>query len=567
MVIFFIIRFYFERKKLKLDILHEKSQRENEDQIHEMKLRFFTNISHEFRTPLTLISWPLKRLLNAKNLTEDQRNELEVVDRNSNRLLQLINQIIDIRKLEKGKSKLIISKFEVIGLIKDLQKGFVSEGKSKRIDFSIDSPFLSYDIEADREKLDTIIYNLLSNAYKYVSKHGQIKISISKEDKSHSTSFNNQLSFGELGCNDFIVISVEDTGPGIDSESMLKIFDRFEQGRQNKEQKSPDVIGSGIGLSVCKEYTLLHRGKIIAQSSVGKGSRFTLLLPVKQNAQKILFDSHKEYKNLKDINTPTFSLKHEKEPGELYQLLIVEDNTDFRSFICNFLGQYYQIEQAVDGEQALSILKKRSIDLVVSDVMMPNMDGYELCRILKTQVETSHIPVILLTALASSENLITGLDTGADAYLTKPFDENVLLTQIENILDQRKRIRDSFVKQFFSQKTVEVGSLDNFFLNRVRTVVEKNISNENFKLEKLAEELMLSRSQLHRKIKSLSGVTTSDFVNLVRIKKAVELIKKENYLFNEVAFKVGFSSQSYFTKCFKKVYHVTPKEYFENLKG
>ena len=200
--------------------------------------------------------------------------------------------------------------------------------------------------------------------------------------------------------------------------------------------------------------------------------------------------------------------------------------------------------------------------MVISDVMMPKMDGFELCSIIKSQVETCHIPVILLTALSSSENLIVGLDKGADAYLTKPFDENILIRQIENILDQRRRIHENFSKQFISQKTVEVGSLDNFFLNRVRKVVEKNITDENFGMEMLAEELMISRTQLHRKIKALSGETTSDFVNLIRIKKAVELIKKENYLFNEVAFHVGFSSQSYFTKCFKKVYNSTPKDYF-----
>ena len=221
------------------------------------------------------------------------------------------------------------------------------------------------------------------------------------------------------------------------------------------------------------------------------------------------------------------------------------------------------IETATNGKDSLSILKQHHIDLVVSDVMMPGMDGFEFCAIVKSQVETSHIPVILLTALSSNENLITGLDKGADAYLTKPFDENVLLKQIENILAQRKRIQQNFNTQFVAQKPHEVSGLDNFFLNRVRLAVEKNLSDENFGIENLAEELHISRSQLHRKIKSLSGTTTTEFVNLVRVKKAVELIYKENFLFSEVAYRVGFNSQSYFNKCFRKVYHVTPKEYFE----
>jgi signal transduction histidine kinase/DNA-binding response OmpR family regulator len=565
-VFYFIGRFYLERLKLKRDVLLEKAQRKNEEQIHEMKLKFFTNISHEFRTPLTLISWPLKKLINAGNITEEQREELEVVKRNSNRLLQLINQIVDLRKLEKGKSKLNISKIEVIDFIKEMQQGFLSEVKSKKINFIFESPFSALEIEADKEKLDTLVYNLLSNAYKYVSEKGQIKIVVNKTISNSSTAYANQLSFGKIGNDNFVEILVEDSGSGIDSEDLLHIFNRFEQGKSSGKKELKNIEGSGIGLSLCKEYTLLHHGEITAQSTVGKGSRFTILLPLKQKAQKILFESHQEFKNLNKSESSAVPLKKEKGLDHLNQLLVVEDNPDFRSFICKFLSQYYQVDNATNGEEALSILKHRNIDLVVSDVMMPKMDGFEFCSIVKTQVETSHIPVILLTALSSSENLIAGLDKGADAYLTKPFDEDVLVKQIENILHQRRRIRENFSKQFVSQKTVEVGSLDSFFLNRVRSVVEKNISDENFGMEILAEELMISRSQLHRKIKSLSGVTTSDFVNLVRIKKAVELIKTENYLFNEVAFKVGFSSQSYFAKCFRKAYNVTPKEYFEKLK-
>jgi YesN/AraC family two-component response regulator len=259
----------------------------------------------------------------------------------------------------------------------------------------------------------------------------------------------------------------------------------------------------------------------------------------------------------------TVQLIRDKIPEHRSQILVVEDNADFSNFITKHLGQYYQIQNAANGNEALQVLKTHEIDLVVSDVMMPEMDGFELCSILKTQIETSHIPVILLTALSSSENLIAGLDKGADAYLTKPFDENVLVKQIENILQQRQRIKENFSKKFISQPTLEVSSIDNYFLNRVRTVVEKNISDESFNMDALAEGLMISRSKLHRKIKSLSGVTSSEFVNLVRIKKAVELINKNNYRFNEVSHEVGFSSQSYFNRCFKKVYNTTPKEYFE----
>jgi len=561
-LLYFIGRFYFERSKLKRAVALEKTLRENEEQLNEMKLKFFTNISHEFRTPLTLISWPLKKLIGAKNITREQKEELEVMSRNSNRLLQLINQIIDIRKLDKGKNKLNISRIDVLEFIQELQKGFSSESKTKKLEVIFNSPFPALQIEADQEKLDTILYNLLSNAFKYTPKNGQIKISVNKENNQSNKIYSNQLSFGQIDCDDFVEITIEDTGSGIDSEDLLTIFNRFEQGKQSGQKQGETIHSSGIGLSLCKEYTLLHGGKITAQSDIGLGSRFTVILPLKQKAQAILYESHYEVKNLKRTEQKPVKFKHEHKAIELSQILVVEDNDDFRTFICNFLSQYYKIKYATNGREAIDLLKNQRIDLIVSDVMMPEMDGYEFCSIVKAQVETSHIPVILLTALSSSENLSTGLDKGADAYLTKPFDENILLKQIENILEQRRRIQENFSEQFISRKTVEVSSLDNFFLNRVRSVIENNISDENFGMEMLADELKISRSQLHRKIRSLSGATTSDFVNLVRIKKAVELITKENYRFNEVAFQVGFSSQSYFNRCFKKVYDVSPKEYF-----
>jgi DNA-binding response OmpR family regulator len=406
----------------------------------------------------------------------------------------------------------------------------------------------------------------LSNAYKYVSDKGEIKITIDKKNSTSKKSYSNQLSFGEILVDNFIEIVIEDTGTGIDNEDLLKIFTRFEQGKQNREKDSVKIKGSGIGLAMCKDFTLLHHGKITVQSDLGNGSRFTVLLPSKQKAQKVLFESHQKIRNLNVEKNSSVQLISDKKPGQWSQLLIVEDNVDFSNLISKHLKQFYQIQSASNGTEALQILKTHNIDLVVSDVMMPQMDGFELCSIVKTQIETSHIPVILLTALSSSENLIAGLDKGADAYLTKPFDENVLVKQIENILQQRRRIKENFSRQFISQPTLEVSSIDNFFLSRVRTVVEKNISDENFNMEALAVELMISRSKLHRKIKALTGATTSEFVNLIRIKKAVELIKNENYRLNEVTFQVGFSSQSYFNRCFKKVYNVSPKEYFSDHK-
>jgi signal transduction histidine kinase/ligand-binding sensor domain-containing protein/DNA-binding response OmpR family regulator len=564
-ILYFVGRFSLERIKLKRAILMEKSQRENEEQIHEMKLKFFTNVSHEFRTPLTLISWPLKQLTNSKNISNEDRTILDIAKRNTNRLLDLINQIIDLRKIEKGDNKFNVSKFDAIALIKEIQQDFLGEIISKQIDFLFDSNFTEIEIEADQEKLNTILYNLLSNACKYIQSKGQIKISVYKDLNPSTNSYNGKLSYGQIHTNDFIQITIEDNGSGIDNEDMFKIFDRFERGKQDESNNFTEIEGSGIGLSICKDYTLMHHGRITVQSTLGEGSRFTILLPTKQKAQKMLFDSHQTVKNLNETGISSIQQKNDISPENRNQILVVEDNPDFSSLICNYLGDYYQVEHATNGIEGLDILKARNIDLVVSDVMMPEMDGFEFCNIVKSQIETSHIPIILLTALSSSQNKIIGLDKGADAYLTKPFDENILLKQIENLLEQRKRIHKNFSKHFISKKTIEVGGLDNFFLNKVRTVIEDNLTDEDFSLEKLTEELMISRSNLHRKIKSLSGLSTTDFVNLIRIKYAVKLILKENYRFSEVSYKVGFSSQSYFTRCFKKVYNVSPKEYFNNL--
>ncbi len=563
-VIYLIGGFYFERLKLKKAVLVEKNQRENEEQIHEMKLKFFTNISHEFRTPLTLITWPLKRLINAKNLTKEQRDELNVVSRNSERLLKLINQLLDFRKLDRSKSNLKVSKVDIIELIRETQQVFESEVKAKKIEFIFEPSWSSLQIEADREKVSTILFNLLSNACKYISPGGKISILINKTGNSKEKSFSNQFSLGQIDCKDFVEIAVEDSGIGIDYDDLTHIFNRFEQAKKNGHMLQKNIKGSGIGLSICKDFTVQHGGKIIAKSEVGKGTRITVLLPSKQNTRSLPFEIHDDSRNLKDKQNSFAKLNTEEKPDNLYQILVVEDNSDFRKLIYQFLKRYFQVECAKNGKDALEVLKERHIDLVVSDVMMPEMDGFELCKIVKTNIETSHIPIVLLTALSTSDKHIMGLDLGADAYITKPFEEVVLLKQIENILQQRRRLQDNFKKQFVSQKGFELGGLDNFFLKRVQAVVEDNINQENFGMDTLAKELLISRSQLHRKIKSLSGTSTSEFVNLVRINNAVKLIENGNHTYGDVAFHVGFNSQSYFIRCFKKIYGKTPKDYFSN---
>ncbi len=556
---YLIVRFYTERLNLKRALLYEKKQSENKQQIQEMKLKFFTNVSHEFRTPLTLMTWPLTNLVSASNLTAGQKEEIGVVKSNANRLLQLINQILDLRKLEKGKEQLVISNFDLVPFITEIQKSFCFEGKERGVSYNFNSSFSTLQIDGDQEKLNTVIYNLFSNAYKFTDHKGQISVTIAKSIAEQGAYHKESLSFGKISTEDFVKISVEDNGKGIDRDSLIRIFNRFDQGNNSQRNN----IGSGIGLSICKDFVLLHHGKITVSSTLGLGTRFEIILPLKQYAQKILFDNHEDKTVL--VNSRQFlSSKDElKDKPRSSTILIVEDNKDLNKLLCKFLEAYYKIETAESGSDALLVLSKRNVDMVVSDVMMPSMDGMELCATIKSQLETSHIPVVLLTALSSSESQMAGLDNGADAYITKPFDKQLLLKRIESILKERKRLRNNFRTLYTSGKSLQVGSLDSFFLNQVKSAIEEKMMEENFGIDVLIKELMISRSQLHRKIKTLSGMTTSEYINMVKMQKAVEYIKSSEYTFNEIAFKLGFSSQSYFTRCFKKVYKITPKEYFE----
>jgi len=560
-VIVLFFRFLLERAKLKKAIQIEKIERMHEDQLNEMKLRFFTNISHEFRTPLTLINWPLKSLLAANNLTSDQHDKLETVKRNTNRLLQLINQIMDLRKVEKGHTKLNISKIELVEFINERILHFTQEAKSKNIQFSYKYEKDYYTIEADSEKLDKIIYNLLSNAFKFTPTNGKITVIVGDTDSQDSINFTNQLSFGKLENEDYIDIQVVDNGEGIDSSDLSNIFERFEQGKQKGVKEN----STGIGLNLCRDFTLLHRGVIVVQSTLGEGSRFITRFPTKQKAQKILYESHQKVKNINSLESPLKTNLKEEAYNDKVTILVVEDNEELRKFIIKFLQDYYFVLFAENGEHGLAILEKQNVQLVISDVMMPIMDGFEFCQKIKSQIETCHIPVILLTALSSAENTATGLEKGADAYISKPFDETLLLSQIKNLLQQRKRLQESFSQKFISKQPIDVGNLDNYFLNQVNSIIEKNIENELFTIDSLAADMKLSRSQLHRKLKQLSNQTTSEYITMVKMKVATTLLSSKKYSIDEVAFKSGFSSHSYFTRCFKKIHNQSPKEFLKKL--
>lgn len=561
LVIVLIVRFYLERLKLKKELLIEKMEHQQEEQLNEMKLKFFTNISHEFRTPLTLINGPVKQLLNAKNLTNEQHLQLDTVKRNSSRLLQLINQIMDLRKAEKGLNKLTITRINLVDFINERVLNFSEEARTKNITFNFNYTTSLTIIEADEEKLDKIIFNLLSNAFKYTPLNGKITVTLKGNISDNTTTFLNQLSFGQLDKEDFIEFSVLDNGQGISGEDLPHVFERFEQGKDTKAK----TYSTGIGLNLCKDYTLMHRGVIVVQSTVGKGTQFIVRIPSRQKAQKIVYQSHEKVKNIDEWTTADNRNLQSETDTKNVKILVVEDNHDLRKYIVKLLQESYTVLFAENGKQGIEILKTENIELVVSDVMMPEMDGFEFCQTIKSQIETSHIPVILLTALSSSENTTTGLEKGADAYISKPFDEKILLSQINNLLTQRKRLQESYAQKFIQKQPIDVGSLDNYFLNKINTIVEDNITNENFTVDMLATEMGLSRSQLHRKLKQISNHSSTEYINMVRIKKATSLLVSKNYTIDEIAFKTGFNSHSYFTKCFKKIHGRSPKEYLKSM--
>ncbi|TKG97118.1 hybrid sensor histidine kinase/response regulator [Puteibacter caeruleilacunae] len=556
-IISLIYRFLKERQNLRRAVFIEKVERENKEQIHEMKIKFFTNISHEFRTPLTLISGPIKRLLSAGNLDHDQRELLEVTLRNSDRLLNLTNKVLDLQKIEQGYDKLNLQRFMISAFINERVLNFTEEAKAKNIAISYVPLENDRFIEADSEMLDKIIFNLLSNSFKFTPKSGNISIIVSHNKPIENVMYSNQLKFGTLSNEDFFEIAIKDTGSGIESEDLLRIYNRFEKGNQTGQNSS------GIGLDLCKEYVLLHDGEIITQSNPGSGTCVLIRLPEQQLTHTIISSTDDlstrvsvgvdDEKSIENSNESSDGNKRKK------TILIVEDNRDLRDYVARILQSKYVTLEATNGKQAIELLESSSCDLVVSDVMMPHMDGFQLCDAIKSNVAISHIPVVLLTALSSDNNKMMGLDKGADAYISKPFEDVYLLKQIENLLKQRANVRRSFKKMFATDGDNKPRLQEHSFIQKIDHIIEESYANEAFSVEILAQEIGLHRSQLHRKLKQLTSYTATEYIRLYRLKKGAALLKDGQYNVDEVTFLIGFGSRSYFSKCFKEYYKLSPK--------
>ncbi len=553
-------REFLIRQRLRNEVLLERVQRENEENLHQMKLQIFTNISHEFRTPLALILSPLEHVLAKKDYDEDTSDHLTMIQRNAHRLMRLINQIIDFRKFELNKVEYYPVRTDLVKLCFNICNYFEVHARDKSISFQIESAFKKYELEIDQDKLDKVIFNLLSNAFKYTPDSGTIKVVIEETELPPSglTAFSTNPNLTGQA----IAIRISDNGPGISTEEVPQIFERFYRGTLGKNQ------GTGIGLHLCREYTRLHEGAITVNSALGEGSVFSVVLPCKKGCdatvakEKLLKSWENSHKPLPE-SQPTEPVEKQNNA-----ILIVEDNTDMQKQIRNLLADEYKVLLASNGVQGLEMARDLYPDLVISDVMMPEMDGFELCKHLKDDLQTSHIPVILLTALSETDKRIDGLETGADAYLVKPFENKLLRAQISNLLTSRKRLQQSFKES--EEKWADDSNLmhqDKKLVERAIHVVEKHLLNPNFSVEQLADELGVSRSTLHRKMRVLTNQSATEFVRYVRMKKAIKLMKEGNFNIDEIGYAVGFNSHSYFTQCFKKQFGMTPSEYIQEQKA
>lgn len=550
------------RQELKNQIQLEKIKYESEENLHQLKLQFFTNITHELRTPLTLILGPLNGLLDNAEKESHNYNQLNLIKNNSERLLRLINRVLDFRKIDAGKLQLSPERKDIVTFTKDIFNSFIELAKIRKIDYQFNSEIKSIEIDFDPEKYDKIIFNILSNAFKYCNDGAKIELVIREnpETKTEITD-SNIIVIGDRNIKESVEISICDTGVGISKENLSHIFERFYHINNKRAH------GTGIGLNLSKEYLNLHNGKLVVVSSLNKGTSFKVNLPYRQLGTVDEIDNFENYISEEIPFKPNaVAIKSEtKEISGKHQdalVLIVEDNLELLNYLGGVLSNSFKVIKTKNGVEALEKTHSLFPDIIISDIMMPEMDGIKLCQIIKEDIRTSHIPIILLTALESVKHRISGLSSGADAYISKPFDDKLLITQVNNLLKSRQTLRESFtnINEIWS-KNIDEMDLDKKLVLKAVQIMEDNISNINFTVETLAKELNLSRTTLHRKLKSLTNQSATEFIRYERLKHAVELLKSGNYRINEISFAVGFSSQNYFTTSFKKQYGMTPSEF------
>ena len=514
--------------------LRKKLAEKERDVLKEMnvfKSRFFANISHEFRTPLTLIKSPVQSL-QAEIKDENQRNKLDLIDKNSNRMLELVDQLLELSKIDSGKLQLLLKEGNVFSFLASIAEPFEFKAKECNFIFETNIEKTNQNYYFDKDVVEKIVTNLLSNALKYTNQNETINF--------NSNIVDNQLK-----------LMVSNSGSEIKKEDLPKLFERFYQNNENKQ-------GVGIGLALVKELVELYQGKI--ETNVENGIlSFSVFLPLEKSNENAILVTKQKQEIIEEINLES--------DNELPILLLVDDNAEIRSVLKDIFKDNYQILEAEDGLHALKIAQTAIPDCIVSDVMMPKMDGFEFTKSIKSNELTSFIPVILLTAKTSDESHLEGLKSTADAYLTKPFNNQIVAATVNQLIAERKKLQERYSQELVLKPTdIVINSVDEKFIQRLQKALDENVSNPDYSSDDFAKDAGMSRMQLHRKLKTLFGVSSTEFLRNERLKIAAELLLKGNGNISDVVYAVGFNDVSYFSKCFKEKYECTPSEFVERNK-
>lgn len=548
-----------KQSELKNKLALSKLERKKEEELIEMKTRFFTDIAHEFRTPLSLISGPLEVLMDDTTDPKQKKSHLSTIYYHTQRLLNLVNQLLDFRKIDSGKMKLRVAKGNFKKFAKEIYLSFKELAETKKIDFKFEVKASEIPLTYDRNLMEIVLCNLLSNAFKYTPENGKISLSIRNVD---AKKFHPNFPQG------YCEIEVKDNGPGISKENLKQIFNRF---YQTANTKTSNLIGTGIGLALVKSIVDLHQGKIKVKSELNKGSKFIVKLPLGE-AHFSENDFITDFKTAEDpihykVERVLELDSEEKSHSDTTKkkVLIVEDNPEIRAFIKSIFINEYQVFDAPNGKIGFEKARDLLPNLIISDLIMPQSDGLELCKKLRDTKETLHIPIIMLTARTKTIFQEQGYSSGADIYVTKPFNPTVLKAQAEGLLSNREKLKSYFSKKVTLQPTdTDITSFDEEFINNAMKVVEENLMNENLNRDFLAEKMATSPSTLYRKIKSLTDQDTTEFIRSIRLKRAAQMILKKQDNIGSIGYAVGFNDLKYFRKCFKDQFGMTPSKFKKN---
>lgn len=537
-VTLYIIRFYKKKVVLENTLLFEKKAHQQEQELNEERLRFYTNITHELRTPLTLIIGPLEDIATDQTVEPSIAKKINLIHRSANRLLGLINQILEFRKSETMNRRLNVMKGNIGNLVQEIGLRYKELNQNPNVEINIKLPTYDNEMYFDPEIVTIILDNLLSNALKYTPQ-GEVSLSLL------------QTKDGDKAITEIVV---SDTGYGISKDALPNIFNRYYQVKGEHQ-----MSGTGIGLSLVKNMVELHEGNIQVESSLNKGTTFTFTISTENNypsATRILINNNED-------------TKIEKIQGSTQLILVVEDNEEIRQYIRDCFPIPYEVIMAEDGKKGLELAMERTPDIIISDIMMPIMDGMELCKLIKEDVNTSHIPVILLTAKDSIQSKTEGYNIGADSYITKPFSAKLLQSRVSNLLDARKKIISLFNKPNAQKQALlkdSLNQLDNEFIEKLTRIIESNIETEQIAIAQIADQMNMGHSTLYRKLKALTGLSITEFIQKIRMSTAEKILLTGKYSIAEIVFMVGLNSVNYFRECFKAEFGVTPKEYMRNIR-